>query len=128
MCRFTKSAASTPRYCLNCVAAKPVVITSTPGVLRVARAVRDGYIDGNKEAQLSLKPGDVVYLLTPLGEGAYKFWYRGKVYQARSGAMPANPDTGGKGMTPAWWKQVRNNAGKTGWTKSDDFSNVDACG
>ena len=105
-----------------------VVITENPAIIKVARAVRDGYINGSHEPQLSLKPGDIVYMLTPLGEGAYLFWYKGKVYQAGSMEMQGNPGIEGKGMKLTWWKQVRNKAGKTGWTKSEDFSNVDACG
>ena len=105
-----------------------VVITENPAAIRVERAVRDGYIDGSTEPQLSLKRGDVVYMLTPVGEGAYKFWFKGKVYQAGSSDMQGNPGVEGKGMKLTWWKQVRNKAGKTGWTKSDEFSNVDACG
>jgi hypothetical protein len=42
--------------------------------------------------------------------------------------MQGNPGIEGKGMTLTWWKQVRNKAGKTGWTKSDHFKNADACG
>lgn len=105
-----------------------VVITENPAAIKVEQAVRDGYIDGSDEPQLSLKPGDVVYMLTPLGEGAYLFWYKGKVYQAGTVAMQGNPGIEGKGMTLTWWKQVRNKAGKIGWTQSDRFRNADACG
>ena len=105
-----------------------VVITENPAAIKVEQAVRDGYIDGNDKPQLSLKPGDIVYMLTPLGEGAYLFWYKGKVYLAGSIEMQGNPGIDGKGMTLTWWKQVRNKAGKIGWTKSDRFRNADACG
>lgn len=104
------------------------VVAAHPALIKVERAVRDGYVDGNPAPQLSLQPGDLVYLLTPLGEGAYRFWYKGKVYTAGSIEMQGNPGIEGKGMTLTWWKQVRNKAGRTGWTASRDFGNVDACG
>jgi hypothetical protein len=97
-------------------------------VFSVQEAVRDGYVDGSDAPQLSLEPGDVVYMLAPLGEGAYLFWYQGKVYRASTGALQANPGVEGTGMRLTWWKQVRNKAGRTGWTASDRFRNVDACG
>lgn len=105
-----------------------VVVTEHPALIQVERAVRDGYVAGNRAPQLSLQPGDRVYMLTPLGEGAYLFWYKGKVYEAGSIDMQGNPGIEGKGMTLTWWKQVRNKAGQTGWTTSRDFGNVDACG
>ncbi|MBV7536630.1 hypothetical protein KW842_12720 [Duganella sp. sic0402] len=46
-----------------------VVVTERPGVITVDRAVRDGYLRGQEQPQLSLQPGDVLYMLTPLGEG-----------------------------------------------------------
>jgi hypothetical protein len=105
-----------------------VVVTRNPAAIKVSQAVRDGYVEGSDEPQLSLKPGDVVYMLTPLGEGAYLFWYKGKVYRAGSIEMQGNPGIEWKGMSLTWWKQVRNKAGKTGWTRSDRFTNADACG
>lgn len=105
-----------------------VVVTEHPAAIKVEKAVRDGYIDGSDAPQLVLEPGDVVYMLTPLGEGAYLFWYKGKVYRAGTIEMQGNPGVEGKGMTLSWWKQVRNKAGKTGWTRSDQFRNADACG
>ena len=104
-----------------------VVVTEKPGVVRIDKPVQDGYIDGNDQPQLSLNPGDVVYLLAPLGEGSYLFWYQGKVY--RSGIdMAALPGVDGIGAKMTWWKKVKNKAGKTGWTRSDKFSHADACG
>lgn len=105
-----------------------VVVTRHPAPIKVTQAVRDGYVDGSNAPQLSLQPGDVVYMLAPLGEGAYLFWYKGKVYSAGSSVMQGNPGIEGTGMTLTWWKQVRNKAGQTGWTTSDHFRNVDACG
>lgn len=104
-----------------------VVVTKHPAAIRVDRPIHDGYLENRDQPLLSLNPGDVVYMLAPLGEGFYLFWYQGKVY--RSGIdLAAMPGVEGKGMTMTWWKQVRNQSGKAGWTKSDRFQNADACG
>ncbi len=104
-----------------------VVVTEKAGVIRINRPVQDGYLPDSAAPQLSLKAGDVVYMLSPLGEGAYLYWYRGKVY--RSGLdLAAMPGVDGKAASMIWWKLVRNHAGKVGWTTSDKFSNVDDCG
>ena len=42
--------------------------------------------------------------------------------------MTGMPGVDGKGMTLTWWKQVKNKAGKMGWTTSVKFQNADACG
>jgi hypothetical protein len=104
-----------------------VVVTRNPAPIHIDHAVKDGFTKASKRPLLSFKPGDVVYMLAPLGEGFYLFWYQGKVY--RSGIeLAALPGVKGDGMTLTWWKQVRNKAGKTGWTQSDHFQNADACG
>jgi hypothetical protein len=51
-----------------------VVVTEKPGVVTIDRAVHDGYIQGADQPQLSLKPGELVYVLSPLGEGSYPAW------------------------------------------------------
>jgi hypothetical protein len=104
-----------------------VVAADHPAPITIDRPVRDGYIGDDPEPRLSFKPGDTVYMLAPLGEGAYRFWYRGKVY--RSGIdLAAMPGVEGKGMTLVWWKLVRNKAGEIGWTRSERFRNADAWG
>lgn len=104
-----------------------VVVTEKAGAIRIDQPVRDGYISGNGEPQLSLKAGEFVYLLAPLGEGSYLFWYHGKVYRSGLG-MAAMPRLDGSESRMSWWKLVRNKAGEQGWTKSDQFANADACG
>lgn len=104
-----------------------VVVTRHPAAIHIDHSVRDGYSKGGNQPLLSLNRGNVVYMLAPLGEGFYLFWYQGKVY--RSGIdLAAMPGVEGKGMTMTWWKHVRNKSGKTGWTKSNHFQNADACG
>lgn len=105
-----------------------VVVTEHPAAIVIDHALRDGYVKGNGEPQLSLRPGDTAYLLTPLGEGAYLFWYKGKVYEAHGHEMQSLGGVDGKGMTLTWWQQVRNKAGQTGWARDGQFRNIDACG
>jgi hypothetical protein len=104
-----------------------VVVAEKPGVVKSDKPVRDGYIKGSDAPQLSLRPGDEVYMLSPLGEGSYLFWYQGKVYQSGN-ALAAMPGVDAREAKMVWWKQVRNKSGKSGWTLSNKFANVDACG
>lgn len=104
-----------------------VVVTARAAKITVDHAVRDGFVDGDDKPHLRLRTGDVLYMLTPLGEGAYLFWYRGKVYQSGPD-LAAMPGADGKALQATWWKQVRNKAGRTGWTSADGFDNADACG
>lgn len=103
-----------------------VVVTEKPGVVLIDKPVQDGYVQGNDKPQLTLNAGDKIYMLSPLGEGAYLFWYQGKVYSSGTD-LAAMPGADGKAARMTWWKQVKNKAGKQGWTKSDKFSNADAC-
>ncbi|GAB2839932.1 hypothetical protein GCM10027277_03600 [Pseudoduganella ginsengisoli] len=104
-----------------------VVVTEKASIVRIDKTVQDGYVQGVDKPQLALKAGDVIYMLAPLGEGSYLFWYRGKVYTSGAG-LAAMPGVDGKDAKMTWWKQVENKAGKRGWTASDEFSNADACG
>ncbi|HEU4373182.1 MAG TPA: hypothetical protein VFS02_06825 [Telluria sp.] len=104
-----------------------VVVTERPGAVRINSAVNDGYINGNDKPQLALKPGDVVYMLSPLGEGFFLFWYQGKVYRSGIG-LAAMPGVDGSEAKMTWWKLVKNKAGQRGWTVSNKFTHVDACG
>lgn len=104
-----------------------VVITEKSGIVRINKTVQDGYIKDINKPQLTLKAGDIVYMLSPLGEGFYLFWYQGKVYTSGI-ELSAMPGVDGKDAKMTWWKQVENKAGKRGWTMSNKFSNVDACG
>jgi len=104
-----------------------VVVTEKPGVVLIDRPVQDGYVKGNDKPQLALSAGDKIYMLSPLGEGAYLFWYKGKVYSSGID-LATMPGVDGKEARMTWWKQVENKAGQRGWTTSDKFSNADSCG
>ena len=113
-----------------------VVITLKPGKAVVKKAT----VLGSNEHQVRVKAGDVLYLLHYEGEGVYKFWFRGRIYEAE---MPSAPDL----VYPSpddkllkyvqlisepqtvWWVKVRNERGQVGWSKQDDhFGDMDACG
>jgi hypothetical protein len=113
-----------------------IVITLKPGKAVVKKATQLG-LNGH---QVRVKAGDVLYLLHYEGEGIYKFWFGGRIYEAE---MPSAPDQ--VSQSPAdkrlqyiqlvsepqtvWWVKVRNERGQTGWSKQDDhFGDMDACG
>jgi len=114
-----------------------VVITANPGVVKVKKEMTLG-IDGRK---VKARPGDVLYLLHYEGEGLYKFWFRGRIYQDE---MPYQPRLHQSAESEAkareliefvnepetiWWVKVRNRRGQVGWTpRNEHFTDIDACG
>ena len=113
-----------------------VVVTLKPGKAVVKKATQLG----TNGRQVRVKAGDVLYLLHYEGEGIYKFWFGGRIYEAE---MPSAPDQ--VNQSPAdklsqdiqlisepqtvWWVKVRNERGQTGWSKQDNhFGDMDACG
>jgi hypothetical protein len=76
---------------------------------------------GDQSRQVRLEPGDTVYVLSPLGEGTFNFWYRGERYVGEGfwTMMPlSRREAAGRLVRePAsqWWAQVRNAAGQIGW-------------
>jgi hypothetical protein len=88
---------------------------------------------------LHFMPGQTLYLLTPLGEGNFKAWFDGRLidwidgmqfYNAVCETIPERCT--GKIVAPAqqeWWIQVRDAAGRTGWTNEPEkFGNKDRFG
>lgn len=104
-----------------------VVVTNRPAEVHIDRPVKNGYAKDGAGPALSLNAGDVVYMLSPLGEGAYLFWYRGKIYTSGTD-LAAMPGVDGKDAQFTWWKLVKNKHGKKGWTTSEKFKGADACG
>lgn len=89
------------------------------------------------------KPGDVLWVYTPLGEGFYKVWFKGKMHDEgldyMSGpfeqSLPSceeTPDCWGKlerELKVEWWVKIKSAEGWVGWTdQAGNFSNLDACG
>ena len=106
-----------------------VVITLKPGEVRIKKATTLG--EGRRK--VSVKAGDVLYVLRYEGEGIYKFWFHGRIYADH---MPSSPnDIGDEHMQmlsepqTVWWVKVKNRRGQIGWSKqADHFDNMDACG
>lgn len=114
-----------------------VVITVEPGVVRVKKEMTLG-TDGRG---VKARPGDVIYLLHYQGEGIYKFWLRGRIYDDE---MPTQPRMHQSAENEAkareiiefvsepetvWWVKVRNRRGQVGWTRQNEhFTDIDACG
>jgi TolB-like protein len=61
------------------------------------------------KASLRLKKGDIVYVLSPLGEGRYSVWYQGTEYRGVSKFWNE------KEPSDEWWVAVRNRRGQSGW-------------
>jgi hypothetical protein len=69
------------------------------------------------------KAGDAVYILHYLGEGYWKAWHDGKLFE--TGDFP------GRGLRPEtiWWVKLKTPSGAIGWTvEHHNFENQDACG
>jgi hypothetical protein len=96
-----------------------------------------------KKPQGKYKPGDVLWVYTPVGEGFYKIWFKGRMYQEEltymSGpferSMPTceeTPDCWGKldkELRVEWWVKIKSADGWIGWTnQAENFGNKDACG
>jgi hypothetical protein len=89
------------------------------------------------------KPNDVLWVYTPLGEGFYKVWFKGKMFDEELDYMSGpfeqsapkceeTPDCWGKlekDLKVTWWVKIRSKEGWVGWTdETENFSNMDACG
>lgn len=104
-----------------------VVITLKPGKASVRKATTIG--TGKRRTQV--KPGDVLYLLHYEGEGIYKIWFRGGIYENE---VSSAADVNGKIQLlnepdNVWWVKVKNSRNQTGWSKQDkNFGDMDACG
>jgi hypothetical protein len=95
------------------------------------------------KAHKSYRPGDVLWVYTPLGEGHYKVWFKGKMYHEGLDYMNGpfershpecseTPECWGRlerELRAEWWVKIRSADGWVGWTdKAGNFSNADACG
>ncbi len=95
------------------------VITTRAGVVRVLK--------NTKLDKVSLKRGDNLYLLTYLGEGFSKIWYKGRVFQGDPNDQQLFKEI--RKPIDIWWVKVRNSRGQIGWSREpDNFGNKDRCG
>ncbi|MBP6003532.1 MAG: hypothetical protein KA746_08885 [Pyrinomonadaceae bacterium] len=96
-----------------------VVVTSRPGEVRVLKRTKIGRFTANK--------GDTLYLLTYIGEGFHKVWFKGKISEEET----YDPAKFREIRQPVseWWVKIRNSRGQTGWSREpDNFGNKDQCG
>ncbi len=109
-----------------------VVKVKPPGKVKVLRSYK------SPTSNIVYKKGDVVWVYTYLGEGFYKVWFNGSMYDEEIYFMASQDrceDTGacwGKELAKpksVWWVKIGNRQGIKGWTdKPQNFSNKDACG
>jgi hypothetical protein len=106
-----------------------VVITKKAGTVRALKdlTAKENSSDFTKpENEISIKAGDVFYVLTSLGEGFFQLWYKGKFFQDQ---IDTNPNM--KILTMPvddWWVKIKNRKGQIGWTKlPENFDNKDSC-
>lgn len=80
------------------------------------------------------RSGDVIWVYTYLGEGFFKVWYKGKMYQEDLRFSPWGGSAGSRcqddrvncfgnlvrDLDMKWWVKVRANNGKTGWVLAND--------
>lgn len=96
-----------------------VVITTQPGVVRVLK--------NTKLQNTSLKRGDELLLLTNLGEGFSKIWYKGRIFEGDPYDEAIYKTI--RERKSIWWVKVKNRKGQIGWSRQpENFGNVDQCG
>lgn len=96
-----------------------------------------------QKAHGKYKPGNVLLVYTPLGEGFYKVWFNGKMYEEeldyvsgpfeksgiRCEETPACWGALDKELRVEWWVKIKSADGWTGWTnQAGNFSGADGCG
>lgn len=137
------------------MAVSPVAYTLKKGervdaVTGIVRTLKAGRVEFRKAVDLSVfldgawskihvEPGQPLYVLTYHGEGDFKAWFQGTMYEHLDGATFYNAvcDTDpsrclGRIVEPtqwAWWVQVKNKSGQVGWTNQPQkFDGKDALG
>jgi hypothetical protein len=97
-----------------------VVVTSVAGK---AKVLKDVTLENSK---VKVKKGETLLILTYMGEGFYRFWYRGRFFEESADAAGIKVLSQPKSV---WWVKVRNRKGQIGWAISDgNFNNQDQCG
>ena len=109
---------------------RAATVTAVTGVVITLRAgrvqFRVPHEMGSLSGRLRVVPGQTLYLLTYQGEGFTKAWFDGRLYDELDGSEFFNAaceDDPGRCAgriveqpRREWWAQVRNTAGRTGWT------------
>ncbi|MES2201659.1 MAG: hypothetical protein V4498_05355 [candidate division FCPU426 bacterium] len=89
----------------------------------------------------SYEVGEIIYLLTNLGEGWHKVWHRGEIIsdeldiyeQDENCAIPSEACWArvieDHRNEEVWWVKIQIKTGEIGWAEVDkNFDNMDACG
>ena len=111
--------------------AKVTALTGVVVTLKAGRVqFRAPHEMGHRLGSLRVEPGQTLYLLTYQGEGFTKAWFDGRLYDGLDGSdffnAVCDPDpsrcVGRIVEKPRreWWVQVRNAAGRVGWTDQPD--------
>lgn len=96
-----------------------VVVTTQPGEVRVLKRTKIGRYTAN--------PGDTLYLLTYIGEGFHKVWFKGQITEEETYDESIFKQVSEE--KSVWWVKVRNSKGQIGWSREpDNFGNKDQCG
>ena len=99
------------------------VITNKAGTVRV---LNDYIAKDNDSKDVSIKSGDVIYVLTSLGEGFHQLWYKGiffqdEIYNEKNMKILTEPKS-------VWWVKIKNRKGQIGWTQlPENFDGKDGC-
>jgi hypothetical protein len=95
-----------------------------------------------KKKHEQYQPGDILWVYTYQGEGYFKVWFKGRMYQEELIFSPYGGSSGrrceeseqcwgelDKPLNSVWWIKIKLADGRTGWTKeAEHFSGSDACG
>ena len=89
------------------------------------------------------KPGDILWVYTPQGEGFFKVWFAGTMVSEELDYMSGPHEESGikcderadcwgrleTELKDEWWVKVRSPAGWIGWTnQTENFHGMDSCG
>jgi hypothetical protein len=105
-----------------------VVITTKAGIGRATRNASLQYYNEKKNTarNVTIKKGEQFLLLTYLGEGFYRVWYKGQILQSSMDDSEFKMLSEPKSI---WWVKIKNRKGQIGWTKlHGNFGNMDSCG
>jgi hypothetical protein len=126
-------------------AIKGNIHVKSPGIVKV---IRGGNVDtfpmtSSMNAKVSVQKGDLIYLLSPIGEGYYRAWFQGKqieisdecwqqINQFNVSLVSASNSLRGKlikSPQTAWWVFIKTQDGKVGWLQllgTEELNGADA--
>jgi hypothetical protein len=112
------------------------VVTIEPGLIEVLRP------HASKVSNKTYNPKDLVWVYTNLGEGFFRVWFQGQMYEEEASffvhglggwdrCVEEKTCWGQRKHPPKamWWVKVKSKSGIVGWSnKPERFGNKDACG